>query len=223
MPPAHGIDQAGKICLVRRPEVRMTAERRDFARQHPGQTPGPILRIGHDRRDLGKLLREAARLPEQLRPPIEPIGQSGRKASAEIGPHTSIFASQLIWPAKFIVQHWQRQPVAGQQCACGAMGCDGNTIDAEFSTDLGQARQDEGPKPFGVGMRIRAIAAHMIRRGARRQLCAIGGIDQHHLGIGFADIDNGNATRRNLAHGATIPGRSNAHSGNCRAMPALTC
>ena len=196
----------------------MTAQRGHFAGQHPGQPPGPILRVGHDGPDLGKILREGAGLPEKLRPPIEAVGQARRQCLRKGRAHPVIGFLGCVGRVAFVVENRQHQAGFTEQRAGRAMGGDGNAMDSMRGVQALQTARNEEPQIFDIGMGIGRLAPHQVGGAFAGKLPAAGAVDQHHFGIGLADVDDGDVARKRMRHvrARSGPGRDLADFGTMR-------
>ena len=173
-----------------------------LGRSHAGEPPSPVLRIGDEARGRERL-RKALRLPEKLRAEIEPARQPRRKALREWRPDRIVFGGKFVGPRKLVVEHRERQPVAlriaRDEHAGGAVSGDADRVDGVFPLHLGERIADEGPERGDVEMRVGAVLAHIVRGRAERDLVAVLGVDQRDLGVGLADVDDGDMAER-LGH-----------------------
>ena len=84
-PPAELLDHARQPALVRTPEIRVRADRRDLRRHDAAQAPGPILRIGEKGGSACEFGGKHALEIERLAPRLRPRGRCGDCASSNGG------------------------------------------------------------------------------------------------------------------------------------------
>ena len=179
----------------------MAAERRHLVGEHAGQPVRPVLRIHHDARDAREFRWKYARLPEQLRAEVEPDRQPRRPRFGEGRTRSVVVGGQLLRPVMLIVEHRQRQIAAGvEQRGSHAMCRHRNRVDMALAIERAEAVEDEVPQTIDVEMRIGTVTQHRVRRAPRVDLGKPVEVDQRHLGVGLADVDDGDVADRCCCH-----------------------
>ncbi len=180
----------------------MTAERGQLIGGNTRQPRRPILRICEDGRNLGEFLGKGGLLVVQLRADVEAHREVRREGFVEGGAQPRIGVADFLRIFMFIVddRHGKRA-VPGKECCGGAMGGDRNGVEAGLARKALQRIARKGPEGLYVVMRIETGFDRDIRPFQDGDLGARLAVEHDHLGIGLADVEDGDAAIRGGVHG----------------------
>ena len=201
--PAPRAHQRGGRPRLRVPEAGMAAERGDLGGHRPRQAEGPVLRPEEKAARPREALRERRLQPVQLRADIEPAGHGGRAGLGERG--RTERAPRRVGAGMLVVEDRQRQRARlVHQCGAGAVGDGDDGADPE-RREVAQRARREGPERLHVEMRIGRAGPDAVRQAPLGDLLARRG-DQHQLGVGLADVEDGRIHAAWLTAGGTRGG-----------------
>ena len=195
--PALPDNETGKSPAMRVPEIGMAAERRGFVGEHAAKPVRPVLRIGDDG---PRLLRSR---PGRLFPARISARQGSTRAAGAACRFRKMAAARHRTRRAVVrgrrtrsrAPAWRARRPAPSSAA--ATPCVVTEI-ASTGVSLLEGRQsvdDEGPETVAIVMRIEPVREDGVRGLADRDLRQRVEIDQRQLGVGLADIDDGDMAR----------------------------
>ena len=192
------VDQRREAAGVRVPEVGVAAERGALGGAHAGEPRRPVLRVGQDRRGARGRLGEAAELPEELRPEVQPRGQprraglrearaARRRTRRRARPARDARSRAPAAPARRPrrpappLAPWAVTAIAPTPCrAC-------------IVRAASRMKRPEPPRCRRADRAGRAAAGSAW--SGRRSRRSVGAVDQRRLGVGLADVEDEDSWR----------------------------
>ena len=197
--PAQAVDQRRKVAPRGRPEIGVAAERGHFVGGDAGEPEAPVLRVGEDRgAPCANSAGKALLLPEELRAEIEADRQARRAGLGEGRADCVVLgrAARRGRRTRSRAPAAPARPSPSTSAAGRAVRGDGDGVDRRSRPSSREAVEDEVPQPLDVVMRIGAVGEHRVGAcGAARSRLSVGEVDQRHLGVGLADVDDGDRRR----------------------------